>query len=179
MLFRSGKFRPLHVFNPVRLKFIRDLAAEHFGRPSSSLKPFQGLTLLDIGCGGGLLSEPMARLGFSVLGVKVDEDSSVAFTHKYMAPEQYTDPGQVDQRADLGRRPSETEGEYLGRALGALGAQGAALHRLTELFAVARFSDDPVDEAMRSEALAALEQIRAQVGAVGSGTTGPAGSATR
>ena len=69
----NGKFKPLHVFNPVRLKFIRGLAAEHFGRSATSLKPFEGLTLLDIGCGGGLLSEPMARLGFSVLGADASE----------------------------------------------------------------------------------------------------------
>jgi 2-polyprenyl-6-hydroxyphenyl methylase/3-demethylubiquinone-9 3-methyltransferase len=69
----NGKFKPLHVFNPVRLKFIRDLAAEHFGRSAASLKPFEGLTLLDIGCGGGLLSEPMARLGFTVLGADASE----------------------------------------------------------------------------------------------------------
>ena len=66
-------------------------------------------------------------------------------------------------RQDLGRRPAETEGEYLVRAFAALGAGGEALRRLTELFSVARFSDDPVDEAMRAEALAALEQIRVQV----------------
>lgn len=69
----NGKFKPLHVFNPVRLKFIRGLAAEHFGRSATSLKPFEGLTLLDIGCGGGLLSEPMARLGFTVLGADASE----------------------------------------------------------------------------------------------------------
>ena len=63
-----GKFAPLHRFNPIRLAFIRDHAAQHFGREEASLTPFQGLTLLDIGCGGGLLSEPMARLGFAVLG---------------------------------------------------------------------------------------------------------------
>jgi len=64
----NGKFRPLHQFNPVRLQFIRDVAAAHFQRDAKGLKPFVGLTLLDIGCGGGLLSEPMARMGFSVLG---------------------------------------------------------------------------------------------------------------
>jgi 2-polyprenyl-6-hydroxyphenyl methylase / 3-demethylubiquinone-9 3-methyltransferase len=65
----SGKFAPLHKFNPVRLTFIRDTTAAHFGRDPRSLKSFAGLTLLDIGCGGGLLSEPMARLGFAVTGV--------------------------------------------------------------------------------------------------------------
>jgi 2-polyprenyl-6-hydroxyphenyl methylase/3-demethylubiquinone-9 3-methyltransferase len=69
----NGKFRPLHLFNPVRLAFIRELALAHFGRPGGSLKPFEGLRLLDIGCGGGLLSEPMARLGFSVLGADASE----------------------------------------------------------------------------------------------------------
>jgi 2-polyprenyl-6-hydroxyphenyl methylase/3-demethylubiquinone-9 3-methyltransferase len=67
----AGKFAPLHKFNPVRLGFIRDTAGAHFGR--QGLKPFQGLTLLDIGCGGGLLSEPMARLGFAVLGADASE----------------------------------------------------------------------------------------------------------
>jgi 2-polyprenyl-6-hydroxyphenyl methylase/3-demethylubiquinone-9 3-methyltransferase len=69
----AGKFAPLHKFSPVRLGFIRDVAAEHFGRDSRSLVPFGGLSLLDIGCGGGLLSEPMARLGFTVLGVDASE----------------------------------------------------------------------------------------------------------
>jgi len=68
-----GKFAALHKFNPVRLSFIRDMAAAHFGRDAKSLKPFSGLKLLDIGCGGGLLSEPMARLGFSVTGVDAAE----------------------------------------------------------------------------------------------------------
>jgi 2-polyprenyl-6-hydroxyphenyl methylase/3-demethylubiquinone-9 3-methyltransferase len=64
----EGKFAPLHKFNPVRLDFIRREVATRFGRDGKSLKPFTGLTLLDIGCGGGLLSEPMARLGFAVTG---------------------------------------------------------------------------------------------------------------
>jgi 2-polyprenyl-6-hydroxyphenyl methylase/3-demethylubiquinone-9 3-methyltransferase len=69
----NGKFRPLHQFNPVRLKFIRALAIEHFRRDDRDLKPFTGLSMLDIGCGGGLLSEPMARLGFTVLGADPSE----------------------------------------------------------------------------------------------------------
>ncbi|MDZ4868995.1 MAG: bifunctional 2-polyprenyl-6-hydroxyphenol methylase/3-demethylubiquinol 3-O-methyltransferase UbiG [Alphaproteobacteria bacterium] len=63
-----GKFGVLHKFNPVRLGFIRDQAATHFGRDPKGNRPFAGLRLLDIGCGGGLLSEPMTRLGFDVLG---------------------------------------------------------------------------------------------------------------
>jgi 2-polyprenyl-6-hydroxyphenyl methylase / 3-demethylubiquinone-9 3-methyltransferase len=69
----DGKFAPLHRFNPVRLRFIRETATRHFVRPAQSLKPFEGLALLDIGCGGGLLSEPMARLGFSVMGADASE----------------------------------------------------------------------------------------------------------
>jgi 2-polyprenyl-6-hydroxyphenyl methylase/3-demethylubiquinone-9 3-methyltransferase len=69
----TGKFAPLHKFNPVRLGFIREQAAAHFGRDARSLTPFEGLSLLDIGCGGGLLAEPMARLGFAVTGADASE----------------------------------------------------------------------------------------------------------
>jgi len=68
-----GKFAPLHRFNPVRLGFIRDQALAGFGRDGSARRPFEGLRLLDIGCGGGLLSEPMARLGFEVTAVDASE----------------------------------------------------------------------------------------------------------
>lgn len=64
----NGKFKPLHKFNPVRLAYIRDQVATHFGRDPRAAKPFDGLRLLDIGCGGGLLCEPMARLGADVVG---------------------------------------------------------------------------------------------------------------
>jgi 2-polyprenyl-6-hydroxyphenyl methylase / 3-demethylubiquinone-9 3-methyltransferase len=68
-----GKFAPLHRFNPVRLEFIRDEAALHFARDPRAMRTFEGLTLLDIGCGGGLLCEPMTRLGFQVTGVDASE----------------------------------------------------------------------------------------------------------
>lgn len=78
----NGKFAPLHKFNPVRLRFIRDLAAERFKLDGRGLRPFEGLTLLDIGCGGGLLSEPMARLGFDVLGADpLEKNVKIAAAH--------------------------------------------------------------------------------------------------
>lgn len=78
----AGKFAPLHKFNPVRLAFIRAEAARHFGRNARSLRPFDGLCLLDIGCGGGLLAEPMARLGFAVSGADASERNiGTAKTH--------------------------------------------------------------------------------------------------
>jgi len=63
-----GKFKPLHMMNPVRLDYITRQIAAEFGRDLTRPVPFQGLRLLDIGCGGGLLSEPMARLGAEVVG---------------------------------------------------------------------------------------------------------------
>ncbi|HEX3887431.1 MAG TPA: bifunctional 2-polyprenyl-6-hydroxyphenol methylase/3-demethylubiquinol 3-O-methyltransferase UbiG [Phenylobacterium sp.] len=69
----KGKFAPLHKFNPTRLSFIRDQALHRFGRDGTARRPFEGLRLLDIGCGGGLLSEPMSRLGFAVTGVDASE----------------------------------------------------------------------------------------------------------
>ena len=64
----NGKFKPLHMLNPTRLDYIvRQIAAE-FDRDLTTARPFAGLRLLDIGCGGGLLSEPMARLGATVVG---------------------------------------------------------------------------------------------------------------
>jgi 2-polyprenyl-6-hydroxyphenyl methylase/3-demethylubiquinone-9 3-methyltransferase len=69
----KGKFAPLHKFNPTRLAFIRDQALHRFGRDGAQRRPFEGLRLLDIGCGGGLLSEPMSRLGFAVTGVDASE----------------------------------------------------------------------------------------------------------
>jgi 2-polyprenyl-6-hydroxyphenyl methylase/3-demethylubiquinone-9 3-methyltransferase len=69
-----GKFAPLHHLNPVRLGFIREQALQRFGRDAKARRPFEGLTLLDIGCGGGLVSEPMARLGFEVTAVDASED---------------------------------------------------------------------------------------------------------
>lgn len=68
----DSKFKPLHKFNPARLTYIRDAMLEHFGREPGD-KPLSGLKLLDIGCGGGLIAEPMARLGAGVTAVDAAE----------------------------------------------------------------------------------------------------------
>ena len=64
----KGKFKPLHMLNPCRLDYITSQIAGEFDRDLTAQKPFAGLRILDIGCGGGLLSEPMARLGATVVG---------------------------------------------------------------------------------------------------------------
>ncbi|MFC0202472.1 bifunctional 2-polyprenyl-6-hydroxyphenol methylase/3-demethylubiquinol 3-O-methyltransferase UbiG [Paracoccus rhizosphaerae] len=69
----NGKFRPLHLMNPLRLDYIADQIAAEFGRDRRGLRPFEGLRVLDIGCGGGLVSEPMARLGAEVVGADATE----------------------------------------------------------------------------------------------------------
>ncbi|MFD2236633.1 bifunctional 2-polyprenyl-6-hydroxyphenol methylase/3-demethylubiquinol 3-O-methyltransferase UbiG [Aureimonas populi] len=65
----AGKFKPLHKFNPVRLAYIREEVGLNFGLDPKADRPFEGLSMLDIGCGGGLICEPLARLGASVTGV--------------------------------------------------------------------------------------------------------------
>ena len=71
----TGKFKPLHKFNPVRLRYITEKVCAHFGRDPKGERPFAGLRLLDIGCGGGLLCEPMARLGAEVVGADASESN--------------------------------------------------------------------------------------------------------
>jgi 2-polyprenyl-6-hydroxyphenyl methylase/3-demethylubiquinone-9 3-methyltransferase len=68
----NGAFRPLHRLNPARIEYIRDRLAAHVARDIKTRAPFAGLSLLDIGCGGGLICEPMARLGFAVTGIDAD-----------------------------------------------------------------------------------------------------------
>ena len=69
----NGKFKPLHMLNPCRLDYITSQIAAEFDRDLGTEKPFAGLRILDIGCGGGLLSEPMARLGATVVGADAAE----------------------------------------------------------------------------------------------------------
>ncbi|MDX2264932.1 MAG: bifunctional 2-polyprenyl-6-hydroxyphenol methylase/3-demethylubiquinol 3-O-methyltransferase UbiG [Hyphomicrobiales bacterium] len=78
----GGKFAPLHALGPSRMTFVRAEIEERFGRQSTGLTPFAGLRVADIGCGGGLLSEPLARLGAEVVGVDpLPESIAVAREH--------------------------------------------------------------------------------------------------
>ena len=77
----SGKFKPLHMFNPIRIEYILDKTSVHFKRNDKKL-PLKGLKLLDIGCGGGLISEPMCRLGAEVTGIDASlKNIKIAETH--------------------------------------------------------------------------------------------------
>ncbi len=69
----AGKFRPLHQIGPPRLAFIRDQAVQHFARDAKALRPLSGLSALDIGCGGGLVAEPLARMGATVTAIDPSE----------------------------------------------------------------------------------------------------------
>jgi len=81
-----GKMAPLHKFNPVRLEYIRDQAVKRFDRDAKKLDCLKGLRILDIGCGGGILSEPLARLGASVMGADPSENNiAVAKQHAQTA----------------------------------------------------------------------------------------------
>jgi len=77
-----GKFRPLHKMNPLRLQYIRDRACAYLGRNPEQLRPLHGVSVLDIGCGGGLLCEPLTRLGAMVTGIDASEKNiAVAALH--------------------------------------------------------------------------------------------------
>lgn len=79
-----GKMAPLHKFNPVRIGYVRDQAALRFNRDAKRLDSMKGLRMLDIGCGGGLLSEPLARLGASMVGVD-PSDTNIAAASEHAA----------------------------------------------------------------------------------------------
>lgn len=77
-----GKFAPLHRLNPVRLEYLQDQIIRHFSRNGQSATPLENLSLVDIGCGGGLIAEPMARLGANVTGIDASQTNiTVASLH--------------------------------------------------------------------------------------------------
>ena len=78
----NGKFKPLHMFNPVRIEYILEEISKHFAKNKNSKDVLKNLEILDIGCGGGLISEPMARLGANVTGIDASEKNiNVAKIH--------------------------------------------------------------------------------------------------
>jgi 2-polyprenyl-6-hydroxyphenyl methylase/3-demethylubiquinone-9 3-methyltransferase len=78
----KGPVKPLHKLNPFRIEFLKSRLARHFARDLESPRPFEGLRLLDLGCGGGLVTEPMARLGFEVTAIDASLESiEVARAH--------------------------------------------------------------------------------------------------
>ena len=78
----KGKFKPLHMFNPIRIKYIKEKCISHFKLKEDNPKPLTNLELLDIGCGGGLISEPMCRLGAKVTGIDAsNKNINVATLH--------------------------------------------------------------------------------------------------
>ncbi|MCC7254226.1 bifunctional 2-polyprenyl-6-hydroxyphenol methylase/3-demethylubiquinol 3-O-methyltransferase UbiG [Hyphomicrobium sp.] len=82
----TGKFRPLHQIGPARLTFVRDELTRHFGRETGGLRPLDGLAVLDVGCGGGLMSEPLARLGARVTGIDPGE-RNIAIARGHAEPQ--------------------------------------------------------------------------------------------
>src|SRR5580698_8818331 len=101
-----GPMATLHKFNPVRLAYIRDRAVEHFGRDPKRLDSLAGLRVLDIGCGGGVLSEPLARLGASVVGAD-PSDSNIAVAQSHAAQSGLT----IDYRCTTAEAMAETLAE--------------------------------------------------------------------
>ena len=97
----NGKFKPLHMLNPCRLDYITSQIAGEFDRDLKSPEPFRGLRILDIGCGGGLLSEPMARLGATVVGadaaagnIPVAQQSGLEIDYRHTTAEALAEAGE-------------------------------------------------------------------------------------
>ena len=150
----EGSFRPLHRINPARLDFIRRQLLASFDRDPSALRPFDGLRLLDIGCGGGLVAEPMTRLGFAVTGIDADasaidvarahaEASGLEIDYRTAGIEQIGAAGErFDVALALEIVEHVTDRETFFAALGALVRPGgvfigATLNRTAQSFALA------------------------------------------
>lgn len=120
----AGKFKPLHKFNPVRLAYIREKVLARFDRNGTKRKPFEGLSFLDIGCGGGLLCEPMARLGATVTGADAS-DKNIAI-------------------AALHAKQSELEIDYVATTAEALAASGRQFDVVLNMEVVEHVADVPL-----------------------------------
>ncbi|MEL6792261.1 MAG: bifunctional 2-polyprenyl-6-hydroxyphenol methylase/3-demethylubiquinol 3-O-methyltransferase UbiG [Pseudomonadota bacterium] len=128
----EGKFKPLHAMNPCRIGYIAEQAAMEFARDRKARRPFEGLALADVGCGGGLAAEPLSRLGFDVTGFDAAEESlGVARAHA----------------ASMGLTV-----DYRNETAEAAAARGAAFDVVTALEIVEHVADIPTF----CEALAAL-----------------------
>jgi 2-polyprenyl-6-hydroxyphenyl methylase/3-demethylubiquinone-9 3-methyltransferase len=103
----NGKFKPLHMFNPIRIEYITSMLKQHFKINNSKTNFLNGLNILDIGCGGGLISEPMARLGAKVTGIDASEKnikvakihsekSKLEINYLNKSPEQLKDEKEFD-----------------------------------------------------------------------------------
>ncbi|MCE3247440.1 MAG: ubiG, partial [Geminicoccaceae bacterium] len=100
----TGPMAPLHKLNPTRLAYVRQQVCEHFSRAPDNPRPFAGLAVLDVGCGGGLLCEPLARLGAAVTGIDLApanlavaarhaEAAGLAITYREIAVEELAASG--------------------------------------------------------------------------------------
>lgn len=153
----SGEFRPLHVLNPTRVAIIKAAACKHFDRDSASTRPFEGLSLLDIGCGGGLVAEPMTRLGASVTGADASpENIATAANHaERMGLEINYYAGEAADLSNLGNTydvvlaleiiEHVADSELFAEELAALVAPGgllivSTLNRTLKSFALAKFT---------------------------------------
>jgi len=103
----KGKFKPLHMFNPIRIEYITEKIRDHFKLNDKQTNILEGLTILDIGCGGGLISEPMSRLGASVTGIDASEKnievakihakrSNLKINYQKNSPEQLSNTDKFD-----------------------------------------------------------------------------------
>ena len=150
----EGNFRALHQFNPARLGYIRSRLTDHFGRTPDLIRPFAGLRLLDIGCGGGLAAEPMSRLGFAVTGIDAGADAvaaarehaclgGLAIDYRVATPESIVDIGeQFDVVLALEVIEHVADRNAFSKCLGQLVAPGGAtiigtLNRTAGSFALA------------------------------------------
>ncbi|XP_031476249.1 ubiquinone biosynthesis O-methyltransferase, mitochondrial [Nymphaea colorata] len=83
----EGPFKPLHALNPTRMSFIRSVLCRHFRKDPCNARPLEGLQILDVGCGGGIVSEPLARMGATVTGIDaVEKNIKIASFHSELDP---------------------------------------------------------------------------------------------